>query len=374
MKRLLSFLALCLIGSTAYGQQFNELDSTILKGIADTLYPGACVVVGTPTGILYEKAYGHFTYDPSSPAVQTSSMFDLASCTKVFATTMCAMKLINDGRLLLDEKVSAYVPAFGRNGKEEVTVKNLLLHNGGMPEYYTPKGDKTPEEIIDVIFSMKQKFPLGKYKYSCLNMVTLMRVMESVIHEPMYKFYEETYTKPLGLQRTMFTPPDSLKQYCLPTIPKPGKQGIVHDPLAAGLKGLSGNAGLFSTTGDLAVLCQLMLGYGQVKGIRIVDSATVAEFIRWQPDTASTRALGWGTNHDGESSAGSLFSRASFGHTGYTGTSVWCDPEKQIFVVLLTNRVYPDDRVDVTGTRIAVASAVVHALEESTKKSGGMDR
>ena len=374
MKRLLSFLALCLIGSTAYGQQFNELDSTILKGIADTLYPGACVVVGTPTGILYEKAYGHFTYDPSSPAVQTSSMFDLASCTKVFATTMCAMKLINDGRLLLDEKVSAYVPAFGRNGKEEVTVKNLLLHNGGMPEYYTPKGDKTPEEIIDVIFSMKQKFPLGKYKYSCLNMVTLMRVMESVIHEPMYKFYEETYTKPLGLQRTMFTPPDSLKQYCLPTMPKPGTQGIVHDPLAAGLKGLSGNAGLFSTTGDLAVLCQLMLGYGQVKGIRIVDSATVAEFIRWQPDTASTRALGWGTNHDGESSAGSLFSRASFGHTGYTGTSVWCDPEKQIFVVLLTNRVYPDDRVDVTGTRIAVANAVVRALEESSKKSGDSGR
>lgn len=363
MKRLLSLVVLCLLTSLLYGQQFYQIDSIIVKGIADTLYPGACVIVGTPSGILYEKAYGHFTYDPSSPAVQTTSMFDLASCTKVFATTMCAMKLVNDGVLHLDEKVAAYVPAFGQNGKGDVTVRNLLLHNGGMPEYYTPQKEESPNEIVDKIFSFKQKFPIGKYKYSCLNMVSLMKVIEAVTHKPMYQYYEETYTKPLALHRTMFDPPDSLKPNCLPTVTLPERQGIVHDPLAAGLKGLSGNAGLFSTTRDLAVLCQFMLNYGKARGIRIVDSTTVAEFIRRQSDTGSTRALGWGTNADGESSCGPLFSKKSFGHTGYTGTSVWCDPEHGVFVVLLTNRVFPDDRTDATSTRIAVGNAVARALE-----------
>jgi CubicO group peptidase (beta-lactamase class C family) len=239
-----------------------------------------------------------------------------------------------------------------------------------MPEYYTPKGDKSPEELMQYLFSLKQKYAIGHYAYSCINLITTMRVIETVIHEPMWKFYAKNFTGPLGLTRTMFVPPDSLKQFCLPTTPRLENQGMVHDPLAAGLKGLSGNAGLFSTTGDLAVFCQFMLNYGTVKGIHIVDSTTVAEFIRCQTDSSSGRGLGWGTNAVRHSSAGKKFSRESFGHTGYTGTSVWCDPTRKIFVVLLTNRVYPNDKADVGRTRVAVADAVINALDATCSVGG----
>ena len=360
MKRF-SLIALFLIFTQiTFPQSFVKVDSIINNAIVDSVFPGASVIIGTKENVLYKNSYGHYTYDSSSPSVRNNSMFDLASLTKVFATTMCMMKLVDEGKVNLDKKVSSYLPEFANNRKSEIKVRNLLLHNSGLKAYYMPKKSETAKEIIDTIMHFPLSYPTGsKTVYSGLNMITCMLIVQKVTGEPMYKFYSDNYTKPLGMKRTMFTPPDSLKGQCVPTLKN--IQGFVHDPLARGLDGLSGNAGLFSTTGDLAKICMLLLNGGTYNGKRYLKASTVKEFIT-SDSSSGSRALGWDTNTFGHTSAGPLFSPSSFGHTGYTGTSVWCDPVRDVFVVLLTNRVYPDDTKSVGQTRIAVDSEVIRIL------------
>ncbi len=351
-----------LTASVLCAQQFAPVDSIINSSIGSKIFPGASIIIGTGNKILYLKSYGHFTYDPDSAPVTDNSMYDLASLTKVFATTMCMMKLVDDGKIDLNADVAHYIPDFGENGKSEVKIKNLLLHNSGLKAYYTPKAGESRTEILDKILGLHPSYPTGsKTVYSCLNMVSAMEVIEAVTHMPMYKYYEQNFTGPLKMSRTMFNPVDSLKKECLPALP--GLQGVVHDPLARGLDGLSGNAGLFSAPEDLAKICQLLLNLGTYNGTRYLKDSTVKEFLTCD-SSAGSRALGWDTNELGGTSAGSLFSPSSFGHTGYTGTSVWCDPVNNIFVVFLTNRVYPDDKASVGQTRIEVNSAAFKAAKE----------
>ncbi len=354
-----SLLAIIFSG-ILFAQQFSGLDYVINNAISNQIFPGATVIVGNDSSILYHEAYGRFTYNASSALVDTNSIFDQASCTKVFATTSCIMKLVDSGLVDINEYVATYLPDFAQNGKANVRIKNLLLHNSGLAAYYSPSSNQTPEQIIQAIFGMGLVNPIGTYLYSCLNFVTLMKVVDAVTGEPMYQFFENHFTTPLGMERTMFAPPDSLHSSCLPTAP--GLQGVVHDPLARGLLGYSGNAGLFATTGDLARICQLLLNEGNYGGIQYLSASIVNQFtVRYDPN-GSTRALGWGTNASGSTSAGSLFSLESFGHTGYTGTSVWIDPVNNLFVVFLTNRVYPDDTAAVTSTRKLVHDAAVRAV------------
>ncbi len=363
MQSLKHFIRSLLILSFISAQQFNGVDHIIEQAIASSVFPGATVIVGSSSEIYYHNSYGRFTYSQTSTVVDTNSIFDLASCTKVFATTSCIMKLVDSGLVDIDEYADTYIPAFGANGKDDIRIKDLLLHESGLTAYYSPPASKTPEEIIDVIFGMGQINPIGTYVYSCLNFVTLMKVVEAVAGKPMYQFFEEEFTTPLEMDRTMFAPPDSIWNQCPPTSSASGYQGQVHDPLARGLDGYSGNAGLFATTGDLAKICQLLLNDGIYKGVRYLDASIVNQFTTRYNTSGTSRALGWGTNTFGGTSAGSLLSTLSFGHTGYTGTSVWCDPVNDIFVVFLTNRVYPDDSASVTSTRQAVADAAFRALE-----------
>ena len=348
------------ISQLTFSQSFTKVDSIINQAITDSVFPGASIIIGTKDKILYQNSYGHYTYDKSSPEVENTSMFDMASLTKVFATTMCMMKLADEGKINLDERVSSYLPEFANNGKSGIKVRNLLLHNSGLKAYYMPKKGETAKEIIDTIMHFPLSYTTGsKTVYSGLNMITCMLIVQKITGEPMYKFYSDNYTKPLGMNRTMFTPPDSLKNQCMPTLKN--IQGFVHDPLARGLDGLSGNAGLFSTTGDLAKICTLLLNGGVYNGKRYLKDSTVKEFISCDSSSGS-RALGWDTNTFGHTSAGPLFSPSSFGHTGYTGTSVWCDPVRNLFVVFLTNRVYPDDTKSVGSTRVAIDSEVIRIL------------
>ncbi len=351
------------IFSCCYAQQFNGVDHVIEQAIENSVFPGATVIIGSRSKIHYHQAYGHFTYNAASTVVDTNSMFDMASCTKVFATTSCIMKLVDSGLVDIEEYAATYIPGFGVNGKDDIRIKDLLLHESGLAAYYSPSSSQTPEQIINTIFGMGQSYSIGTYVYSCLNFVTLMKVVEAIAGKPMYQFYQEQYTIPLEMTRTMFAPPDSLWSQCLPTSSASGYQGIVHDPLARGLDGYSGNAGLFATSGDLAKICQLLLNNGVFKDIHYLDSTTVKLFTTRYDPNGTSRTLGWGTNAYGGTSAGSLLSVEAYGHTGYTGTSVWCDPEMDIFIILLTNRVYPDDSASVTAARQAVADAAVRAME-----------
>ncbi len=355
MKRLF-FIVIPLCVSLLSANPYAEIDMIIQRSIENRVFPGASVLVGTADSILYHRAYGHFTYDAASPEVDTLSMFDLASCTKVFATAMCMMKCIDSGLVSAEDYVKNWIPEFDNNGKGVIKVKHLLLHSSGLPAYLSAQS--TREATLNAIYNVNMSQALGSYVYSCLNFIMTMRVVEEAVDMPMWEFYKQVYTDPMGLTRTMFCPPDSLHAECLPTATT--LQGTVHDPLAAGLDGYSGNAGLFSTSGEMAKFCQMLLHHGTLGVHRFVDSATVVPFTTLQ-SAAGSRAYGWGING---SSAGSLMSDLNYGHTGYTGTSAFVDPTRELFVILLTNRVYPDDLSSATAARQGVGDAAVRAFDD----------
>lgn len=350
MKNMKIFLLIIISALNLYGQKYAPLDSVISSHIQNKIFPGASILIGTADSILYNNFYGNFTYDSVSPEVDEKTMFDLASVTKAFGTNFCAMKLYDEGKLNLYKTVASYIPEFGRNGKDKVKVIDLIVHESGLQAYYTPKQNQTRDDIIDTIYSLPLSYETNtKMVYSCVNFVTTMLVIESIINEPMYKFYTGTFTEPLGMNHTMFTPPADLKANCIPA--QAEIQGVVHDPLARGLNGLSGNAGLFSTAADLAKLCQLLLNDGTWNEEKILSAETIKLF-RTRYSEESGRALGFDTRSDeGYSASGKYFSKGTFGHTGYTGTSIWIDPIKKVFIIFLTNRTYPDDSASISRAR-----------------------
>lgn len=361
-KISIACIILTVLLSSCAMKKMESADQIILNSIEERTFPGAVLVVGNSDGILYEKAYGKFTYADDSPEVQINTMFDLASLSKVFGTGMSAMKCIDSGLIDPEAYVVDYLPEFNNHGKDVIKVKHLLMHNSGLPAYSHP--GKTPQETLDIIMNISMARDLGDYKYSCLNFITLMRVVEAATGQKMWEFYKESYTDPMGLERTCYSPAEDMKQFCMPTIGDSSgtiikRQGDVHDPLAYSLEGYSGNAGLFSTGPELASFCRLMLNKGELDGKRYVSEATIEPFTTLQ---SGTRAYAWGMNNY-RSSAGDLMPETAIGHTGYTGTCAWIDFEDDLFIVFLTNRVYPLDQKAVTPVRRAVNNAVVEALK-----------
>ncbi|MEA2076515.1 MAG: serine hydrolase [Candidatus Marinimicrobia bacterium] len=355
---LLIFLILL---SSCERKDIKTVDTIIQSAIEERVFPGAVLLVGNSDNILYQKAYGNFTYAKDSKKVEINSIFDMASLTKVFATGMSIMKCIDSGLVDPETPVVKYLPDFDNHGKDIIKVKHLLMHNSGLPAYV--KAGKTADETLDIVMNIEMVKEPDDYKYSCLNFITLMRVVESATGMKMWEFYKETYTDPMNMERTMFSPDEEMKEYCLPTIGDSTGisillQSEVHDPLALSLEGYSGNAGLFSIAPDLAKFCQMMLNKGKYNGHRYVSEKTIKPFITLQ---AGTRAYAWGMNNY-RSSAGDKLSETAIGHTGYTGTCAWIDHEKDIFIVFLTNRVYPQDKKAVTPVRRKVNDAVVEAV------------
>ncbi len=327
--------------------RFSEADSIVERGITEKAYPGAVLLVGNSNGIMYRKAYGRFTYDLNSPAVETSSIFDLASVTKVVATTTATMLCIDRKLFDLDDKVAEYIPEFGAQGKDKVTIRNLLLHNSGLRAFDTYyKKYKQPEQVLAAIYDDTLVYTTGsKTTYSDLGIITLGKLIERVTGKGLDVFCTEEIFLPLGMDSTFFNPPVSFKKNIMPTEyddywRNRQLQGEVHDEAASLLGGVAGHAGLFATAEDIAQLLILLLNKGMMHDQKLIEDATVTMFTSRQ-SVESTRGLGWDTKSETKSSAGNRFSMQSFGHTGYTGTSVWTDKENDIFVVFLTNRVYP---------------------------------
>lgn len=355
--------------------RFGGVDQMIRDAIRDTVFPGACLLVAKDGKILYEKSFGRLTYSRSSSEVTSGTIYDIASLTKVIATTTAVMLCIDKGLFNLDDKVSEYIPEFGVNGKEAITIRNLLLHNSGLSAfkpYY--KEFNSANEVINSIYSSSLDYPLGsKMVYSDLGFITLAKIVEKVTKKSFDVFCTEEIFKPLGMKDTKFNPnksnltkiaPTELDTYWRNRL----VHGTVHDETAALLNGVAGHAGLFSTAKDISHLLQMLLQNGFYQGRQIVKKETVELFTKKQ-SAQSTRALGWDTKDEKGSSAGKLFSVLSFGHTGFTGTSVWVDPSRDLFVVLLTNRVYPTrENRKLIPFRGRLHDAVINALENTNGK------
>ncbi len=326
---------------------FSAVDKLMEEAIKDSVFPGGVVLIAKDGEILYENAYGKYTYDYSSKRMTTNTIFDMASVTKVMATTTAAMICYDRGLFKLDDPVAKYIPEFAANGKDKVTIRNLLIHDSGLSAWvkYYELYDNA-EDVLKNLYNRKLEYPTGsKMVYSCLGFITLMKVIEKVTGLPFDQFCNEEIFAPLGMSNTMYNPPAELHNRIAPTEfdvnwRKRFVIGEVHDETAALLGGVSGNAGLFSTTKDIAAFLQMLLQKGKYQDKELIKKETVNLFIKQQSDK-STRGLGWDTKSKERSSAGNLFSPFSYGHTGFTGTSVWTDPERKLFVVLLTNRVYP---------------------------------
>jgi len=380
LKLLFLVLALALNNSLAQpvltkdisnpNYDFSEIDKIMNGAVKDSAFPGGVVVVGYKGKILYEKAFGHFTYDEKSTPMTLDAMFDMASVTKVVATTSAAIMLYDEGKFNLDDKVTKFFPDFNK-GKENVTIRNLLLHNSGLTAFVPfYKKLKTPEQVWDSIRHIKPEYPTGsKYVYSCLNMITMQKIVEKITGKTMDVFLHERLFGPLGMKRTMFNPPDELKKQCAPTEidnywRKMTMQGAVHDEAAYLLGGVSGNAGLFSTGPDLAIFCQMMLNKGYYNGKQYFKASTVEEWTKKQT-SQSSRGLGWDTNENGETAAYKHFSFTTFGHTGFTGTSIFMDKERDLFAIILTNRVYPTrENNKITAKRHMVHDAIIKAVDK----------
>jgi CubicO group peptidase (beta-lactamase class C family) len=324
-------------------ERLSNISRVMFKAINAGGFPGGAVVVGRNNAVVYSQGFGGLTWGTNAAPVSTDeSIYDLASLTKVVGATTAAMILVDEGKLKLDEKVSTYVPEFSGGMKNEVTVRLLLEHRSGLPagrELW--RHHYTPEQAKAAVLSTKLGFKPGTgYTYSDLGADVLGWVVESAAGERLDKFLAERVWTPLGMKNTGFTPADSLKPRIAPTeqfAPRGhAVRGEVHDENAYTLGGIVGHAGLFSSASDLAIFAQMMLNGGEYAGTRIISDTTVKLFTA---RAAGSRALGWEIGN-GEHGAGDYFDEHAFGHTGFTGTSLWIDPDRNMFVVLLTNRVY----------------------------------
>jgi serine-type D-Ala-D-Ala carboxypeptidase len=355
-------------------ERLAEINDAVTRGIRAGVFPGASVVVGRQGYAVVDEGFGHLTWSPNSaPVVPNRTIYDLASLTKVIATTTAIMVLYDEGKVGLDDPVYKYLPGFSGGLKDKVTVRMLLEHRSGLPAgrdlwrtAHSPA--QAREQVIETHLYSR---PGARYVYSDLGADVLGFIVEAVSGEPLDRFVDEHVFEPLGMHDTEFRPDPALDDRIAPTAPwsRRGQllQGQVNDDNAAALGGVAGHAGLFSSASDLAIFAQMMLNGGTYNGVRIVADSTVKLFTTRAPN-AGTRALGWDTC-DGEGGCGDYMGPEAYGHTGFTGTSIWIDPDRQMFVILLTNRVY-DPRVRrsmkaIADVRADLADASVLAVNDA---------
>jgi CubicO group peptidase (beta-lactamase class C family) len=324
------------------------------RAVADHAFPGGVLAVGY-RGELIEHEFGRQTYDAQSPAVNVDTMYDAASLTKPVVTATLVAKQVEMGRIGLDLPVARYLPEWNEGAnpdwRKTVTIRNLLTHTSGLPAHkdYFLALHSQREFIAAICREPLEYAPGTKSVYSDLGFILLGEILERASGKTLDQLAREQIFAPLDMRNSMFNPPKSLLSRIAPTendaaFRKELVRGVVHDENAFAMGGVAGHAGIFTTAGDLAAFCQMLLNGGIYGHHRLLTRATIAQFTAAQTIADNSRTLGW-MMPTPNSSSGRYFSPHSFGHLGFTGTSLWIDPDRQLFVILLTNRVYPTREV-----------------------------
>jgi uncharacterized protein YbbC (DUF1343 family)/CubicO group peptidase (beta-lactamase class C family) len=340
------------------------LDSIVLDAIHDQETPGAVLLVGHNGQVVYRKAFGNRALEPRREPMTVDTIFDIASLTKVVATTTAVMQLVQKGEVRVNDPVAKYIPEFAENGKGDITVRNLLTHFSGLREDV----DLDPpwqgrDAGFRLAFAEKPVYPPGsRFLYSDTNFITLGALVERVTGSTFDQYCARKIFAPLQMSHTRFLPPAAWRPKIAPTeYDEPGKmlRGVVHDPRARRMGGVAGHAGLFSTADDLSKFARALLNGSSILAGEMVEKMTTPQ----QPPTAQIlRGFGWDIDSPFSSNRGDLLPVGSFGHTGFTGTSMWIDPTTQTYIILLTNAVHPRGKGSAIALRSKVATAVAAAL------------
>jgi len=361
--------------------RLNMIGPLIKAAIEKEEIPGAAILVARKGKIVLREAFGCSQWVPEKKPMKIDKIFDLASVTKPVATATSIMILVEQGRLRLWDKVKQYIPEFSTfvddsgKTKGDARILNLLTHTSGLLPYTNADeaakilGSPCDLDSMAVyIANLKKTNPPGEeFHYSCLGFITLANIIKKITGQTVAEFSAKHIFKPLKMNHTFYTPPKKFKSLCVPTEVIESKPliGIVHDPLAQLQAGISGNAGLFSTVDDLTIFAQMMLNKGEFNGVRVLSPLTVERMTELFPEVEfAGRGLGWDLNSAYSTNGGDLFGPNSYGHSGYTGTSIWIDPDTKTFVILLTNRVHPYDKGSVVPLRSKVANIVASSIIE----------
>jgi CubicO group peptidase (beta-lactamase class C family) len=349
----------------------SGIDSVVEEEIEKGNFPGAVVLVGKEDDILYWKAFGNEVIEPYEEAIDRNTVFDLASVTKPVATATSIMILKDRNVIDLDDYVGKYLPDFACNGKEQVRIKHLLTHTSGLPAYTNAAklkeqfGNPCPDDVIEKICGFEAGSKPGeKFRYSCLGYITLAKIVEKITGKNIDEFSRENIFWPLGMKNSTYNPPAFMVKDIAATqiVEEKLLRGIVHDPLAQLMAGVSGNAGLFSNAYDLSIFCRMLLNNGTLNGKRILSPEAVTMLTTAQ---MHGRAFGFDVSSSYSWVKGSYTSEKAFCHTGYTGTSIVCDPASEVFVIILTNRAHPNDKGASKPVRTKVADIVFSSYQTS---------
>lgn len=355
-----------------------KIDQAAQDAISKHITPSCCIVIGNKDRVLFAKAYGRLTYDADAPAATLDTLYDMASCSKVVGTTSMTALLLQDGKLSLDDPISKYLPSWDRDDKRTITIRNLATHTSGLPAYTNASlaetgrapGESRADALIKHIASLRLKYETNKgWLYACLNFLTLGRVNEEAAGTSQDRFLRARLFEPLGMTNSGYYLRSARKLLCAPTVGGASlRQGVVHDPLAYYYRDgyhCPGNAGLFTTANDLTKFCRMVLSDGKWGDKQIFTPQTIDLFSTKQTpsDVKTAWGIGWGISDSRPvpACAKSSPKAACISHTGYTGTLIDLDRFAGTFMVVLTNRVYPDDTTKVTSLRNAVRRAMIES-------------
>jgi uncharacterized protein YbbC (DUF1343 family) len=359
------------------GRQLDRIDDLVAQEIEKGHLPGCVVMIGRQGAIAFAKAYGFRQLQPTKQEMALDTVFDLASLTKPMATATSIMILVERGFVSLHDPVQNYVPEFGQNGKELITIEQLLTHQGGLvPDNPLDDYQSGTEESWKRIWALKTKTEVGqKFVYTDVGFLVLGELIRQTTGKDVAQFAAENIYRPLGMKDTGFLPNQALRDRAATTEQRDGRwlRGEVHDPRSALLGGVAGHAGLFSTAGDLAIFANMILKNGTVGDVRIMSPLTIAEMARPRDRAGQLRALGWDVRSKYSSNRGEIFSQRAIGHGGFTGTAMWIDPELDLFVIFLSNRVHPDGKGSVNDLagRIGTVAAAAIVRENKKRQVGG---
>ncbi len=330
-----------------------KIDDMVAADLKAGKMPGCVVLIGRHGKIAFFKAYGKRQIEPSPLPMTTDTLFDLASLTKPVATATSIMLLVERGKLRLDDPIAQYISEFASKGKEKITVRHLLTHQGGLiPDNDLSDFENGPEKAWKRIFALTPLAAPGeRFAYSDVGFMVLGEVVRRASGEDLQQFSHENFFAPLGMTETGYLPPAELSRRAAPTEERNGHwmQGEVHDPRSFLLGGVAGHAGLFTTAGDLAVYAQMLLNRGEYGGHRVLAESTVRRMIEPWHVRSGYRSLGWDVRSAYSGNRGVSFSPRAFGHGGFTGTGLWVDPELDLFSIFLSNRVHPNGKGNVNG-------------------------